>query len=82
MSLQEKLNAIKNEFQSSAPEEALSVMHRSVEDLRNSGIMERVLKVGNTAPDFTLNNADGNPVHLQTVLSSGPVVLGFFRGRW
>jgi len=82
MSLQEKLNAVKNEFESSAPKEALSVMHRAVEDLRNSGIMERVLKVGDTAPDFTLNNPDGKPVHFQDVLSSGPAVLGFFRGRW
>ena len=82
MSLQEKLNAKKNEFKSSAPEEALNIMHRATEDLRNSGIMDRVLKEGDTAPDFTLNNAEGKAVHFHDVISGGPAVLGFYRGRW
>ena len=82
MSLQEKLNAKKKEFQSSAPKEALDIMHRATEDLSNSGIMDRILRVGDTAPDFTLNNADGRPVRLQEVLSQQVVVLSFYRGRW
>lgn len=82
MSLQEKLDAKRKEFESSAPKEALSIMHRATEDLRNSGIMNRALKVGDTAPDFTLNNANGEQIHLKEVLSDAPAVLGFYRGRW
>ncbi|GAH09804.1 unnamed protein product, partial [marine sediment metagenome] len=37
MILQEKLDEIKKGFESSAPTEALAVMHRATEDLRNSG---------------------------------------------
>ena len=57
-------------------------MHRATQDLRNSGILDRALGVGAKAPDFTLNNVRGEPLHLRAVLSRGPVVLGFYRGRW
>ena len=82
MDLQKRLDEKKREFESSAPEKALSVMHRATQDLRNSGILDRALGVGTKAPDFTLNNVRGEPVHLRAVLSRGPVVLGFYRGRW
>jgi len=82
MSLQEKLDALKKKFESSASKEALDIMHRATEDLRTSGILDRVVGEGNKAPDFTLNNAYGEPVHLGERLARGPVVLGFYRGRW
>ena len=82
MSLQDKLDAQKKEFESSAPKEALETMHRATEDLRKSGIMDQVIKNGDKAPDFTLNDAYGNSVQLKERLAKGPVVLGFYRGRW
>jgi hypothetical protein len=82
MSLQEKLDARKREFESSAPKDVLEVMHRATEDLYKSGIMGRVAKQGDTAPDFTLNNGFGKPVNLKDQLKKGAVVLGFYRGRW
>ena len=82
MSLQDKLDAKKQEFEPSVPKEALATMHRATEDLRRSGIMERVIKVGDKAPDFTLDDAYGQSVQLTQRLAAGPVVLGFYRGRW
>jgi len=82
MSLQEKLDAKKQEFESSAPKEILEVMHRATDDLSQSGIMKRAAKVGDKAPDFTLNNGFGKPVDLKAQLKKGAVVLGFYRGRW
>jgi hypothetical protein len=82
MSLQESIQAKKKEFQSSASADVLEVMGRALETLRQSGIEERALKEGDTAPDFTLNEAGGKPVHLTEALAAGPVVLGFYRGRW
>lgn len=82
MSLQEKLDARKKEIGSAAPKEALEVMERATEDLKNSDIMSRAKKEGDTAPDFTLNDYRGNPVSLSQMLAKGPVVLGFYRGRW
>ena len=82
MPLQEKLDAMREMSKMRIPPEARAVMERSVADLRASGIMSRVAKVGQPAPDFTLPNAEGQPVALRELVAHGPVVLSFYRGRW
>jgi len=82
MSLQDTLDTIRNASKTRIPPEARAVMERSTEDLRASGIMDRVVRVGQPAPDFTLPNAAGEPVGLKGLLGRGPVVLSFYRGRW
>ena len=82
MNLQEKLDARKKEFESSASKEAVEVMHRATEDLAQSDIMNQVKRERDEAPNFSLNNAYGKTVELKSRLSEGPVVLGFYRGRW
>ena len=82
MKLQERLDALKKSFEAKAPKNVLDIMHRATEDLRSSGILERTVKVGDKAPDFSLRNTSGQRVTLTQVLSKGPVVLGFYRGRW
>ena len=62
--------------------EARAIMQRSIDELRASGIMERVARVGQAAPDFTLPNANGESIHLGDLVARGPVVLSFYRGRW
>jgi peroxiredoxin len=57
-------------------------MERQVADLRASGIMNRIAKVGRRAPDFRLPNAAGRPVSLADLRGRGAVVLSFYRGRW
>jgi peroxiredoxin len=58
------------------------VLLRSIDDLRASGIMHRVAKVGSRAPDFTLPDAVGESVNLGELRVREPVVLSFYRGRW
>jgi hypothetical protein len=82
MSLQEKINAYKEGMVKKAPKEALDIMHRATEDLRNSAIMEGVVKVGDPAPEFELQNAAGKPIRLKDLLSDSPLVLSFYRGKW
>jgi len=36
------------------------------------------LKVGDKAPDFTLQDQDGKPVSLSAALANGPVILAFY----
>jgi len=43
--------------------------------------LERV-KVGDVAPDFTLEAEDGTPITLSRVREKKAVVLVFYRGRW
>jgi hypothetical protein len=82
MKLQEKLDAYKKDFVAQVPEAALAVMHRAAEDLQHSGILEQTVQVGDIAPDFRLKDIHGDEVALVDLLAKGPVVLGFYRGRW
>ncbi|MGM0428657.1 MAG: hypothetical protein ACQEQ7_15645 [Thermodesulfobacteriota bacterium] len=82
MTLQEKIEAKKQEFQASAPQENQEIMGRAIKSLIQSGAVEHALKEGDTAPDFTLNNTEGQSINLETALIRRPVVLGFYRGRW
>jgi hypothetical protein len=82
MSLQKKLSAMKKGIEAQAPKEAVEIMHRATDDLRDSGILEQTVKVGDQAPDFALQNADGQEFRLQELLAEGPVVLSFYRGKW
>jgi hypothetical protein len=80
--LQQKLNHLKANFEKSAPENVLTIMHRATRNLKNSGIMDKVAKIGDTAPDFELKNNDDKIVRLKNVLAERPLVLSFFRGQW
>ncbi len=82
MNLTQKIKEKKAEFQSSAPEEAQEVMAGAIKELQDSEIMDKVLTKGDKAPDFILEDTRGNYVNLHNTLASGPVVLGFYRGRW
>lgn len=81
--LQGKLDAFKVEFDTRlAPPAAVKALHRSVEELTASGAPERALKVGDTAPEFSLPDADGNIVSSKALLFEGPLVVSFYRGVW
>jgi hypothetical protein len=82
MSLEEKLAAIREMAKTRQPPEVRAVMHRATDELRASGIMDRVVKVGAPAPDFALPNVAAQPVSLAALRTRGPVVLSFYRGRW
>lgn len=82
MKLQEQMDGFKQNFVEQVPEQTLETMARSGEKLRDSGIADRTVKVGNKAPDFSLFNTSKSEVGLSTLLANGPVVLSFFRGKW
>ena len=82
MSLQAKLDKMREQFEASAPQEALAVMHRATNDLLASDIMEGVLKTGDRAPEFSLSDHDDNRVNTSDLLSDGPLVVSFYRGVW
>lgn len=53
-----------------------------IDAVRDSGVVERAKNVGETAPGFTLPDATGETVSLDTLLDDGPVVLVWYRGGW
>jgi hypothetical protein len=82
MALQARLDAMREASKARIPPETRAVMERSITDLRASGIMDRVARAGQPAPDFMLPNAVDAPVRLADLRARGPVVLSFYRGRW
>jgi hypothetical protein len=82
MNLTQKIKEKKSEFQSSAPEKIQTIMNRAIGELKDSEIMDKVLTKGDKAPDFTLQNTVGDSINLYETLLSGPVVAGFYRGKW
>ncbi|HSA93080.1 MAG TPA: hypothetical protein VLE48_08730 [Terriglobales bacterium] len=64
------------------PAEIRAVMTRHTEELRNSGIQDRVLKMGEAAPPFELADTEGRLVRSTDLLARGPLVISFYRGRW
>ena len=82
MSLEDKLSATRALFEKRVPADRKAIMHRATEDLRRSGILDRIVKVGARMPAFKLANHDGRQVASDELLTSGPLVLSFFRGSW
>jgi hypothetical protein len=82
MSLEDRLAATRAASAGRIPPDREAIMHRATEDLRKSGILDRITPVGAHAPDFELANHDGRRVSSVELLSGGPMVLSFFRGSW
>lgn len=82
MPLQDKLDMQKANFEKNAPPEILEIMHRATDDLRNSGILDRVLTDGDRSPEFELENTGGEPIRSRDILSDRLMVLSFYRGKW
>jgi peroxiredoxin len=80
--LQDQLDEITANTRKLVQPERMAIGERVIEELFASGIEEKILPVGATAPEFTLNDASGRPVRSADLLALGPLVLKFFRGRW
>jgi peroxiredoxin len=64
------------------PTPALYIMDAETARLAMSGLADRALKPGDTAPDFILPDAHGRLVRLDSLTRMGPVVVVFYRGGW
>ena len=82
MSLEQKLAALRSAAGGRIPPDKHAIMHRATEDLRRSGILDRIVKVGSPAPSFSLANHDGGQIASGDLLDKGPMVVSFFRGSW
>ena len=81
--LQDRLDRITQNTRSLVQPERLAVSEKATADLFNTGIEDRVRKIGAQAPAFILENAlTQKPVDSADLLALGPLVVNFFRGRW
>jgi len=87
MSLQDKLDAFRANFEAggppyNAPAHIHEPMHRATAELIASGAAQKALQVGGKAPAFTLADAEGKTVSSVELLREGPLVVTFYRGVW
>jgi peroxiredoxin len=87
MKLQDKLDAMREDFENGRfqlvpTRDQLDAMQNATQSLIDSGQADYALKAGDTAPDFTLEDADGNSVSSRALLAHGPLIATFYRGVW
>ncbi|WP_071518002.1 peroxiredoxin-like family protein [Geitlerinema sp. PCC 9228] len=82
MNFSQELTNLNQKLQDQIPEDSQAKMQQAKSELEKAHITEHSLQEGDTVPNFTLPNATGNTVQLQTLLQNGPVVLSFYRGQW
>jgi peroxiredoxin len=79
--LMDRITAFNTDLAKRAPD-AAKALAVEVEIVVGSGAGSGALRVGASAPDFTLPNAARRPISLATLLKAGPVVVTFYRGQW
>ena len=82
MSLADKLNEIREGAKQRIPEELRAIMAKGTNELRASGILDSVLKKGDSLPPFELPNQNGDMVSSSDLLKRGHLVMTFYRGVW
>jgi len=81
--LQDALDTITQNTRALVQPDRLAISERHVEQLFATGIEDRILRPGQPAPGFTLQDAlTGKQVHSSDLLALGPLIIKFFRGRW
>lgn len=80
--LQDQLDEITANTRELVQEERLAIGERAITELFHSGAEDRILPVGANAPEFSLPDSNGREVGSRDMLSLGPLVVKFFRGRW
>ena len=81
--LQAQLDHITSQTRELVQPERLAITDTAVEQLFSTGIEDRILAVGATAPSFALQDAiTKKTVRSEDLLAVAPVIVKFFRGRW
>ena len=80
--LAEDLDRFVKRYIETTPDNVQQDYSKSIDELRDSGILENALSVGDVAPEFRLPNAIGTEISLYDFLQGGPVVIIWYRGGW
>lgn len=80
--LEEELEAFNQKAATMLPAEMRAEFARGIDAVAESGIIEKAIKTGDKAPDFSLKNPAGEEISLKALLTKGPVVLTWYRGGW
>lgn len=79
MTLKEELEALKNIASKNLQDQ---VHDGFIEDIRHSGKLASVPRLGDVAPSFVLPDEENNMVSSEELLKKGPLIISFYRGDW
>lgn len=74
------LQAYRAGFNERATDDIKDLYEWGVRQVAESGLVERATGEGDIAPAFTLKDANGTNVSLESILASGPAVIVWYRG--
>ena len=81
--LQDALDAITARTRALVQPDRLASSEQAVAELFATGIEDRILPAGSSAPGFVLEDGQtGKPIRSEDLLGVGPLVIKFFRGGW
>lgn len=81
-SYKDELKELKEQLAGMIPEDKFSIFNSDAAQLAKTHKSPLKLNKGDKASPFSLPNALGNQISLNTMLKQGPVVLTFYRGSW
>lgn len=82
LTIREQSDQLKAAAAERLPSEVVEVFDQSVQDFLAEGIPADSISAGDRLEPFTLDDANGTPVSLEQIVSSGPAVIVFYRGGW
>ena len=82
MSLKQKLDTMKRQAAENIPSKTLSEMLAATNQLRESGILNGIIKPNSLLPAFKLRNQDGIEITSNELLAEKNLVITIFRGHW
>jgi thiol-disulfide isomerase/thioredoxin len=81
-SLKHDLDAFREEWTRRVGADTATLVAQDIDNLRQSGLLDRVARAGSPIPALSLPDATGVRVDLRALAERGPLVILFYRGGW
>jgi len=81
-SLSKKIQEFQDQLLPTIPQNILKTLMGELRNLVATGIAEQAINKGDRFPAFNLANANNETRSLSDFLSSGPLIISFYRGAW
>ncbi|MDD9898185.1 MAG: peroxiredoxin family protein [Candidatus Melainabacteria bacterium] len=78
----ERIEFFKDDILSDLNPKTIKAIQNKIERFKSSFLMEDFLRIGDTAPDFEITNAEGKKIRLSKLVRQQKIVLSFVRGAW
>lgn len=81
--LEKSIEDYVHQFQGKTSEETYNKINEVIQQLKDSNLKEKSLKVGSKISEFTLSNQDSKIINIKDIIEKNNyTVISFFRGSW